>query len=63
MLDPRIHGVVEQQSGGRLRLASPATGRDAGFEARLELDAVAGTAARAAARAAPVAEKSPKVQV
>ena len=34
-----IAETIMEQSGGRLRLASPAAGRDGGFEARLELEA------------------------
>ena len=47
--------TIMEQSGGRLRLVSPATGRDDGFEARLELDTVADAGARAAAPARPAA--------
>lgn len=54
--------TIMEQSGGRLRLVSPATGRENGFEARLELDAVEGDAARAAVRPGAVVYKSPEVQ-
>ena len=55
--------TIMEQSGGRLRLASPAPGRDGGFEARLELHSVADDSARKAGRAGSAAARSPEVQV
>ncbi len=55
--------TIMEQSGGRLRLLSPASGRSSGFEARLELQPVAGAgAAIAAVREDPVALKSTEVE-
>ena len=56
--------TIMEQSGGRLTLASPAPGRDGGFEARLELRCGRdfGPPQAGAGRPAPAAQKNQEVQ-